>query len=56
MIMFWGFPTRLAALPIFAEVASAMRKGPKGSPYVRQMLTTTGVMKMQMVSFIMDAK
>ncbi len=56
IIMFWGFPTRVAALPMLEPVASAIRNGPGGSPDLLVADSTNGVMKTHTVSFTRNAE
>jgi len=54
--MFWGLPMIVAALPMFAEVARAISRGIGFMLEARAILTTTGVMKTQIVSFTNSAE
>ena len=56
MIMFWGLPTRVAELPMLAEVARAIRKGPKGRFALLHVAIRAGVRKRQTVSFTRRAE
>jgi hypothetical protein len=54
--MFCGFPMIVAALPMFAEVARAIRSGTGFIFEANAILTTIGVMKTQIVSFTNSAE
>ena len=55
MIMFCGFPTSVATLPILALVASAIRNGSSGSLPRLITATTSGVNIKQIVSLTSSA-
>jgi hypothetical protein len=55
MIMFCGFPTNVATLPMLALVASAIRNGSSGSLPRRMIATTSGVSIKQIVSLTSNA-
>ena len=54
--MFCGFPTRVATLPMFALVASAIRYGSMGSLPRRITVITRGVSIRQIVSLTSSAE